>query len=239
MIKLRASAVTFVLAAALVTFHFSVTPATAQIVAPVVLTPGGTVSSLPNGDSSGPPPLQGTLVTDLTQPFSFSDELTGSVFERVLSYSDAPSTDHPGLYFDYEISLTSGSLSAFSISGYSTLDTYVKECGISNCGGMGANGVLATSASRSTDGGVITFDFGNNSPLIAGEYSANLQIFANVSDYQTSLASFTDSSGHTFYLGGALSPGVPEPSTWAMLLIGFAGLGFMSYRRKRGAFRFA
>jgi hypothetical protein len=26
--------------------------------------------------------------------------------------------------------------------------------------------------------------------------------------------------------------GVPEPSTWAMLLIGFAGLGFMAYRRK-------
>ena len=26
--------------------------------------------------------------------------------------------------------------------------------------------------------------------------------------------------------------GVPEPSTWAMLLLGFAGLGFMAYRRK-------
>jgi hypothetical protein len=25
---------------------------------------------------------------------------------------------------------------------------------------------------------------------------------------------------------------VPEPSTWAMLLIGFAGIGFMAYRRK-------
>jgi hypothetical protein len=26
--------------------------------------------------------------------------------------------------------------------------------------------------------------------------------------------------------------GVPEPSTWAMMLLGFAGLGFMAYRRK-------
>jgi hypothetical protein len=25
---------------------------------------------------------------------------------------------------------------------------------------------------------------------------------------------------------------VPEPSTWAMLLVGFAGLGFVAYRRK-------
>jgi hypothetical protein len=29
-----------------------------------------------------------------------------------------------------------------------------------------------------------------------------------------------------------LSPAVPEPSTWAMLLIGFAGIGYAAYRRK-------
>ncbi len=29
-----------------------------------------------------------------------------------------------------------------------------------------------------------------------------------------------------------MTTGVPEPSTWAMLLLGFAGLGLMAYRRK-------
>ena len=29
------------------------------------------------------------------------------------------------------------------------------------------------------------------------------------------------------------SPTVPEPSTWAMMLLGFAGLGFAGYRRAR------
>ena len=29
-----------------------------------------------------------------------------------------------------------------------------------------------------------------------------------------------------------ITPSVPEPSTWAMLLLGFAGIGFMAYRRK-------
>jgi hypothetical protein len=28
---------------------------------------------------------------------------------------------------------------------------------------------------------------------------------------------------------------VPEPSTWAMMLLGFAGLGFAGYRRTRVA----
>jgi hypothetical protein len=33
---------------------------------------------------------------------------------------------------------------------------------------------------------------------------------------------------------------VPEPSTWAMMILGFAGVGFMAYRRrKQGAFRLA
>jgi hypothetical protein len=32
---------------------------------------------------------------------------------------------------------------------------------------------------------------------------------------------------------------VPEPSTWAMMILGFCGVGFMAYRRKNGAFRLA
>jgi hypothetical protein len=35
--------------------------------------------------------------------------------------------------------------------------------------------------------------------------------------------------GFDFALGGA----VPEPSTWAMMLLGFAGLGYAGYRRAR------
>jgi len=37
------------------------------------------------------------------------------------------------------------------------------------------------------------------------------------------------------YSGGVLVPfasAVPEPSTWAMMILGFAGVGFMAYRRK-------
>ena len=32
--------------------------------------------------------------------------------------------------------------------------------------------------------------------------------------------------------GTGITAAVPEPSTWAMLILGFAGIGFMAYRRK-------
>jgi hypothetical protein len=35
---------------------------------------------------------------------------------------------------------------------------------------------------------------------------------------------------------GQLTPSVPEPSTWAMLLIGFAGIGFAAKRQRRISF---
>jgi hypothetical protein len=33
--------------------------------------------------------------------------------------------------------------------------------------------------------------------------------------------------------GLSISSAVPEPSTWAMLILGFAGIGFMAYRRRK------
>ena len=39
----------------------------------------------------------------------------------------------------------------------------------------------------------------------------------------------TKGSTGTYYV---IQTPVPEPSTWAMLLLGFAGIGFMAYRRK-------
>jgi hypothetical protein len=37
---------------------------------------------------------------------------------------------------------------------------------------------------------------------------------------------------------GAVAP-VPEPSTWAMMILGFLGLGFLAYRRSGSTLRIA
>ena len=34
--------------------------------------------------------------------------------------------------------------------------------------------------------------------------------------------------------GGTFMIAIPEPSTWAMMIAGFAGLGFAGYRASRG-----
>ena len=33
----------------------------------------------------------------------------------------------------------------------------------------------------------------------------------------------------------AIARAVPEPSTWAMMILGFAGVGYMTYRRRKVA----
>ena len=46
-------------------------------------------------------------------------------------------------------------------------------------------------------------------------------------------------SGTTLTINTVASA-VPEPSTWAMMILGFAGIGFLAYRRRgRPSFRFA
>jgi hypothetical protein len=38
-------------------------------------------------------------------------------------------------------------------------------------------------------------------------------------------------AGQTF--NGRFTVSTPEPSTWVMLILGFAGVGFMAYRRRK------
>jgi hypothetical protein len=39
----------------------------------------------------------------------------------------------------------------------------------------------------------------------------------------------------SFSVAAPVVAAVPEPSTWAMLILGFAGVGFMAYRRRKPA----
>ncbi len=92
--------------------------------------------------------------------------------------------------------------------------------------------------------------------IITGGTVQTLTAFANNNlnnTFQTLTGTFTASSSTTIRFGdlGGLAntqannvdfvldnvsiTAVPEPSTWAMMIMGFAGVGFMTYRRSRKA----
>jgi hypothetical protein len=72
------------------------------------------------------------------------------------------------------------------------------------------------------------YSFTDSISLAIGTY--NLEVF--YADRSSTQASLT--------LDAAFTAAVPEASTWAMMMLGFASVGFMAYRRKRGpAFRLA
>ena len=49
-------------------------------------------------------------------------------------------------------------------------------------------------------------------------------------------ATYTTDNGVVFLSSfDSLTGSVPEPSTWAMMILGFAGVGFMTYRRRNSA----
>jgi hypothetical protein len=73
----------------------------------------------------------------------------------------------------------------------------------------------------------IPFKYGNPYPLgslfYLGMYPSPPSEYGIVMNYDTTFRTYSDTT---------FSSAVPEPSTWAMMLIGFAGIGFMAYRRK-------
>ena len=55
----------------------------------------------------------------------------------------------------------------------------------------------------------------------------------SAAQFGVKLEDFTGSANDTYFKNFTVSS-VPEPGTWAMMILGFMGVGFMAYRRKSG-----
>jgi hypothetical protein len=206
---------------------------------PDKLDPGKTVMPIPDGYSG----TNFIFFKPYTIPFAFAGGPSGTLYEYVDRYPNVVDAAHPygsDYHFGYEITLTSGDVSSFSVGGYAPngipFDVSVKQCSLPLCGGggsqYGANGVEATEVSRTTDGDEITFSF---SALSGAAHSAGLNVSTDATSYADPQAFFENSEGNIFSIAvaGPIAS-VPETHTWVMLATGFAGIAFLRLRTRNG-----
>jgi hypothetical protein len=115
------------------------------------------------------------------------------------------------IQLDVQSAISAG-LTGFNFSmGSSTSNEAWKVFGSNSAGGLSLSSVLAAGTDEATHtlaGGYRYYDFFYD-PSHSGTGGKNVLL-------------------HQF----AAVTSVPEPSTWAMLILGFMGVGFMAYRRK-------
>jgi PEP-CTERM motif len=93
-------------------------------------------------------------------------------------------------------------------------------------------GVAPTTVSRGPSGATVNFLFPSPNSISPGDNTTWLTIMTNATRLKAGDISFID-EGTATVAAFAPAPGVPEPSTWAMMLLGFAGLSFAGYRKTR------
>jgi hypothetical protein len=90
--------------------------------------------------------------------------------------------------------------------------------------GFKSGGVSMTAAENAFilgDGGYSAFTFVGVEDLSTRQWD----------DWNDLVFAFRDPGGSTGPNPPPITPGIPEPSTWAMMLLGFAGLSFAGFRR--------
>ena len=139
---------------------------------------------------------------------------------------------------------TETTLSAAGYDVISVEDVYHNV--VSTGGGPNLLGGAWSFTAAASGSSASTFDDGTSVPglifsgLSIGSYDTFSQTFATTPG-ETYGYSFTFTQGHegpnalmVTATAAAAPPAAPELSTWAMMLLGFVGLGFAGYRASRG-----
>jgi hypothetical protein len=94
------------------------------------------------------------------------------------------------------------------------------------------NGILFNPVPTNTTTNALSFSFTDTNPLSLSSFSFGA-FNGGGSHPQDYFTADIIGNGNTGVVGASsITTAVPEPSTWAMMILGFMGVGFMAYRRK-------
>jgi hypothetical protein len=138
-----------------------------------------------------------------------------------------------------------------TVTGNFTLDTttntsYAVDLTVVGAGGVNSGSLtdaanFGTGTYATAAGTMATYDDGNPALQVYLTYPAGGGALYTGGFGQSSIDSyFSPTCGGEIcgfplsgtVLNAAVTSAVPEPSTWAMMILGFMGVGFMAYRRK-------
>jgi hypothetical protein len=187
---------------------------------PTVLSPGGTVSNLPNFEDFG------DILTSINTSFGTGNSIPSGPFtEAVITNTQDNPFGNQFLTFAFSFRVTLGDVVEISLPGFGGFSTAVKECTICN------SGTPALDATRSVNGDLVSFDF-TGIPA-NGNSTASLAIYTNAQAFVDPMITFTDSSGGVAQLQGLLPAQVPEPGSLVLLGTVMLALSALWYRRER------
>jgi PEP-CTERM motif-containing protein len=133
-------------------------------------------------------------------------------------YTASPSSGNPLALWNFEYSYDPGSL-AGTVTNIFIADNLGHTIGLPLFF-IGDNTSAGTASQNSENIGFFPFSLGGFDPNVPAQYTIDLTMNSAAGSWLGSVEILVNVGG------------VPEPTTWAMMVIGFAGMGFMAYRRK-------
>lgn len=211
----------------------------------MAIAPAANATILVNGAtgvafSAFDPTTQGTLLASaapLIVTPTYSNIMRSAVYKNTLGTLD----------FYYQVAVTAinagdevFNLTASSFAGW-TVDALVSAADPDGAGiftaasnpnlDLSEPGGSTTTASRNGSGSVVRADFGANGLEAIGQTSATYIFRTNVTGYDVG-GTYTTQDGSVAQVGN-WQPALPEPATWAMMMMGFGMIGFGLRRRSK------
>jgi Ice-binding-like/PEP-CTERM motif len=201
------------------------------------VSPGSAITGFPpgivNGTTHSADAIAGQAHNDLITAYNFA---AGELLPTDLTGQDLGGlTLTPGVYFFSSSAQLTGTLTLDGLGDPNAI--FVFQIG----------STLTTASSSSVgfinggQGDNVFWQVGSSATLgTATEFAGNILALTSI----TLTTGTNIEDGRALAINGAVTldtnnifigEAVPEPSTWAMLLLGFAGIGFMAYRRKSAA----